>query len=379
MGFAQKLGGLQKGVGLKGLCIHHHHIGHCSRTLGEARTRTAQQQLAAIGTDVHQPRALATEGKALGESTGHVITGKVSARTETGLAVVHLHNLVDVSILLGPLFSTAQYQVVLRGSKGDVSLGHISGQKFANTRQGIEFIKVTLTTLGNLLQEGGGAGHPSPRIVEFAQEAATLGIAQLIVPMRLAVRFNRLAREHRVFSIGREGDAAHPTSVGQVVHHQGVSLFQGVVHGLRSIEHYADRVGILRLGEIADGQSVVVGSQLQFALRLLSIDIEFVVLRALHLQLAFQEVAVVDVEAEHSHTALALHTGQHLPTEGGGSLSRQGNGLQLRSGVVLLARHIHGVHTQRGGHPIGTCEVELFNLCLVLRLHRGGKCQEGTQ
>ena len=158
-----------------------------------------------------------------------------------------------------------------------------------------------------------------------------------------------------------------------------MGLVQGVVHGLRDIEHHADGVGILRLGEVADGQSVVVGSQLQLALRLLSIDIELVVLRALHLQLAFQEVAVVDVEAEHTHTALTIHTGQHLPTEGGGGLSGQGDGLQLRSGVVRLARHIHGVHAQRGGHPVGTCEVELFNLSLVLRLHRGGKCQEGTQ
>ena len=151
MSFAQELSGLQKGVGLKGLSVHHHDIGHRGGALGEARARTAQQQLATISTDVHQPRTLTTEGEALGETTGHVVAGKVAARAETGLPVVHLDNLVDVGILLGTLFGAAQYQVVLRRSKGDVSLGHVSGKEFAHTGQGFNLVEVALATLGDLL------------------------------------------------------------------------------------------------------------------------------------------------------------------------------------------------------------------------------------
>ena len=36
-----------------------------------------------------------------------------------------------------------------------------------------------------------------------------------------------------------------------------------------------------------------------------------------------EKVTVVDVETEQTHTTLALHMGQHLPTEGGGSHSYQ--------------------------------------------------------
>ena len=63
-----------------------------------------------------------------------------------------------------------------------------------------------------------------------------------------------------------------------------------------------NRVGIVGLSEITDGESVMLRSKLEFFASLSAIDIELIILGPLHRDGALEIRRVVEIETEEPHT-----------------------------------------------------------------------------
>ena len=77
-------------------------------------------------------------------------------------------------------------------------------------------------------------------------------------------------------------------------------------NGLRRIETNLDRVSIVRLSQILDGEDVMLWSQLEFATSLNAIDKQLRVLGALNLDLALNEIGIVYIERKQTHALTLL-------------------------------------------------------------------------
>ena len=111
---------------------------------------------------------------------------------------------------------------------------------------------------------------------------------------------------------------------------------------------------------------MVLGSQLQFARYLIVIYINLIVLGALHLNLTFEVVAVVQIERQQAHALAVLERGQYLTTERGGGLGGECETLKEALLIKFLALHIDRINTQGCVHGKGTSQIKLFHFGLDL-------------
>ena len=87
------------------------------------------------------------------------------------------------------------------------------------------------------------------------------------------------------------------------MNHVGMAFFYRWTDGDLGVKANTNTVRVFRLSQITDGKGMVFGSQFQLPASLCTVNVEFVVLGAFHLNLAFHIVGIVDVERQHPHRA----------------------------------------------------------------------------
>ena len=307
---------------------------------------------------------------------------QVAAVAPAGLAVVHLKHFKHVAVFLRSLLLGGEDKVVLRGADGIAAVGHTAGPARALPRGGID--EVERAAVGQLLlfYICARARHPAHGLREGAHQLGALlrEAQQLVVPTALAAAQGGLIAHADVLPVGREAHAAHASAVGEVVNHVGMGFLQRGADGSRGVDADADAVGVAGLGQVLDGNGVVLGRQLQLAAGLLAVDKELIVLGAFHLDLAFHKVSVVHVETEQAYALLLLQRGQQTRLYGGLALlsGLAADALQQRGLVELLAVDADAVGSKGSNDAKGAVQVELahrgLHLCLQpSRNSQGGK------
>ena len=216
--------------------------------------------------------------------------------------------------------------------------------------------------------------HPAHALCRTAEHTLGLDIKQFIFPAALSAALRCLIADSGKLSVGREADAPHAASVGQVVHHIRVFPGQRGHNEATGIDGNADAVAIAGLSQVFHGQRVVLRSQLQLRAGLLAVDEELIVGRAFHTDGALHIVAVIDEKAEHAHTLRVGERGQQPGFAGRGRHGIVRQGFKQRCLVELLTAHVHRVGGKGLAHGKGSRQVKLSNFGLFLR--RGRRNQQ---
>ena len=194
-----------------------------------------------------------------------------------------------------------------------------------------------------LFDPGTGTRHPRDILGQRLNEPARTDITQLVLPSALACRFCHLIANCHKTTICRQCDIAHPLAVEQIVYHVRMATVGNRVYWQLRVKSDADAVGILWLSKITDGKGMVLRSQTKFRTSLFTIDIEFVVLGAADVDLAFHVACVVDEKAEHTNRLRISHRRQESTFEGRRWRCRQLYGRHHGCVIETFAVHVDGI------------------------------------
>ncbi len=222
--------------------------------------------------------------------------------------------------------------------------------------------ELTVAVLLLFLEPGDGLGHPCDGLGQRGEEAARLRVAQFVVPAGVASAVGGLTTHDDIGAVGRELYAAHAAAVGEVVEHIGVATVEGGSHGVIGVDGDLDGVGGTGLGEVLDGEDMMGGSQGEGAVALLLVDEQLGALGALDLDLTLEVAGVVDIEGEHAHGTAVGEGGQYGLGELARDRGREGDGLQQRLVVELLACHIDGVGAYGHLYGMGAGDIKTVDL-----------------
>ena len=295
----------------------------------------------------------------LQQTAGQVVTGQIATGPPSGLAIIRLQDAVDVLLLLLSFLRQAIQQIGFSGSYLEKTFRYVAGQHCLLHVCRIDSHQVTSFDIPTRIVIPAARRHPVDGKRSLCHDPSGRHFCHARTAFGVTTGKRRRVGGNQIASVSRKPNSAETASIDGIVQH--IEPLSALVDGehtfLLAFQAHGERVALVRHRQAFDDKLMGGWSQCHFAaFMLLAVDIDRIMLDALHGQPSFGKPRIVHTKTCQMQ-GIAGSGGQHASfqhTACPHGVRRQYAVQQVfflkhLSGGILLLRHERFLHAIRSG------------------------------